>query len=965
MSVNHPVYGSGTIRATRYKGLERQVEFADGALRWVRADELNELASEEIRTPVAQLAGYSPERFRARRMIESFRLGIVPYDCIQDFTFGREQETRELADWLVDPAVSTRLVLGEYGAGKTHLLQYAYGQALSAGYAVSRLTIDPDESPFSRPKRIYASITRDFRFPFGSENRLGDFREFLETCFQQGAFQDHVYFKHLMESLGEEELWEWVSAGYHEIRPVNPVVNRRIKKFPALYDYQTAANIYTYLISSLGWAAKTVFGLKGLLLVFDEAESVDSYYHSYQPAFSRNFLSALIRSANNDESLTGDPRRTGLTYCKTGIVARLPFLYRAPSSLKLLFSSTPGYTWDTLPELLNAPSTELQSLDDQALIPVFDQLCEVYDRAFRFTCKGLSFERLAERLPAFGASTRRFVKAGVEALDLARTHPGAAIQDLFEARVPGYRRIPQLLPNAWTPFFSRFGSVRPVQVATIPKILEGTNVVISAPTASGKTEAVVAPVAQRLVTEKWPGLSVVYIVPTRALGNDMFERVGGCLQEMGISARLRHSDSPGLPKKRLPNFLITTPESLDSLICRQTEAIRDIRTLILDEIHLIDGTCRGDQLMILISRLRKLAHDPDFSVHVLSATLQSPSSVGVRYAGDFEVVSVEGQRTVNLMTVQSLDQVHSLSMQRQYKKILCFCNTRQKTEEVADAMRQLWNPYPVVVHHGSLGKSVREEAERVMKHNSVAVCVATSSLEIGIDIGDIDLVVLAEVPPDFAAFTQRIGRGKRRSDCIDVCAICADGEEFLYQGMAQAVDEGDFGLDDIESVDLSPVVQQFFSYLWQYRKAPGVSESELVELASPLCCEEDALLILAHLEVEGWLERRHGDLWAPAARLVDRGDRGYIHVNIRVGRDQRVVDAETGKEIGQVSSTCEEFFVLGNRQYKTLSADKKKRKVRLEPGMLAPAKFRYRLPVGAYYFYLPEELQLVKWWWEM
>jgi Lhr-like helicase len=136
-------------------------------------------------------------------------------------------------------------------------------------------------------------------------------------------------------------------------------------------------------------------------------------------------------------------------------------------------------------------------------------------------------------------------------------------------------------------------------------MLASANVLIASPTASGKTEAIMAPVAELLKREHWSGLSVVYVVPTRAFANDTLARLQGPLGDLGIVSALKHGDRPTLPKA-LPNVLITTPKSLDSLICRRRSSFQDLRVVVLDEIHLLDNGYRGDQLRLLLSRFRRL-----------------------------------------------------------------------------------------------------------------------------------------------------------------------------------------------------------------------------------------------------------------------------------------------------------------------------------------------------------------------
>lgn len=518
-----------------------------------------------------------------------------------------------------------------------------------------------------------------------------------------------------------------------------------------------------------------------------------------------------------------------------------------------------------------------------------------------------------------------------------------------------HQEIRRLLKHAWPPFFGGFGRLTEIQLETIPRIMEGSNVVVSAPTASGKTEAVVAPVVERLMQERWSGLSVLYIIPTRALGNDIFARLEYSLIRMGITLNLKHGDRPSLPeKKNLPNILITTPESLDSIICRRTDVLADVRTVILDELHLVDGTYRGDQLRILLRRLKAVASNPDFSIHALSATLSDPTDVSSRYGTGFQVVTAKGHRTMDLTTIRSLAELSELARKRGFKKILCFCNKREAVEATADELGKLFAPYPVVPHYGKLGLSLRNEAEKVMQESPVAVCVATSTLEIGIDIGDIDLVFLAETPWSLSAFVQRIGRGKRRADMIDVAVLVQTEEEAaMIKNMVDSVEKGQLESQDYQP-DLSVAVQQVFSYLYQHKD--GASDQDILDLLSPLSSEDECLMILDHLEQEGWLEFRD-DTCLATTKLTDRGDKGHIHSNIPTVNELRVVDIDSGKEIGHISRRFSNSFVLGHKTWQVVGADDKSVKVRRFEGKAKPARFRSSRELGAYASYLPEELR--------
>jgi ATP-dependent Lhr-like helicase len=516
------------------------------------------------------------------------------------------------------------------------------------------------------------------------------------------------------------------------------------------------------------------------------------------------------------------------------------------------------------------------------------------------------------------------------------------------------RLIHEKLRHAWIPFFSRFGTLTPIQIETIPMVLEGKNVVVASPTASGKTESVVAPIAERFVQERWEELAVLYVVPTRALVNDVMARIGGPLMEMGIKVSVKHGDKPYLSANNVPNFLITTPESLDALMCRRPEIFRTLRAVILDEIHLLDNTYRGDQLRILLRRLKKIATGSAFAVHLLSATLSDPYRIAQRYVCDFQPIVIPGRRNIDYYFVSSYGEVHRLTRKHCWKKVLCFCNLRESVESVAAELTALWHPYPVVVHHGSLARQEREEAERVMKEADVAVCVATSTLEVGIDIGDIALIVLADVPWSIASLLQRIGRGNRREDTINVVAVVKSFEEqCLLEEMFKVAMSGDLPEEPYEP-DISVAVQQIFSCL--YQNPQGLTEMEITDLLSPLCSGEETRVILKHLLRHGWLEERSGK-WFASSKVMDLGERGCIHSNIPDSRIFRVFDIDSGREIGTIAGIFDEVFVLGGKIWRVVSVEGEVVKVRRFTGKALAPLFKRHKGFGAFYWLLPNELK--------
>jgi hypothetical protein len=439
--VYHPVYGEGELLRTRNKGFEALIEFDRNLRLWIRTDELKimEEPSLSFQFPVSvpskqeegikTIPSTSKECFKARRIIEALRLGIVPTDCITDFTFGRDREISTILDWLHLKSANENVLFlfGEYGLGKTHLLHYIAEVALKKGFATAIVELDHSEVPLFKPKRVFNRIALNFKYISPKDGKLKGFREFMEEVFWKGGFEDHFYFGKINEHLNkfdEKYIWEWIECRESYPRPLYKDFMGRIKEypsysyFPPLYEEQTAANIYCYLISGLGWAAVNLLGLRGFLVEFDEAESIDIARYYRQLLMGRNLLKALMRIANNDESLIKKPSlNLGLDYCAIGEASRIPFLYRIPSGLKLVFAFT-----HTIQEREDVKHiVELSPLSENAKQDIMYCLKSLYEKAYS---KTLQIDIMQEQLANISGRdmeiTRFFTKGVVEYLDLER-----------------------------------------------------------------------------------------------------------------------------------------------------------------------------------------------------------------------------------------------------------------------------------------------------------------------------------------------------------------------------------------------------------------------------------------------------------------------------------------------------------------------------------------------------------------
>ncbi len=355
------------------------------------------------------------------------------------------------------------------------------------------------------------------------------------------------------------------------------------------------------------------------------------------------------------------------------------------------------------------------------------------------------------------------------------------------------RRIANDLPHACPAFFARFGRLTAVQRATIPAVLDGQSVLVCAATASGKTEAACAPLVERFIGRRSPW-TILYLSPTRALFNDLHARLLGPLDTLHLRVERRTGDHRA-ELTTLPHVLLTTPESLDSILCRHRRpegrhALDNVVAVVLDEIHLLHGTARGEQVRWLLKRLRRLlaqAGTRPPQVVALSATVPDPEAVRAAFLPGGAIITVSGGREIEAVAPASASAyvedalLPYLAGRRDKEKTLLFCNSRRRVDTVTAALRTplAARGYTVWAHHGSLDRRVRERAETEAKEGTGLVIVATSTLEIGIDIGDIDLVVLDGPSPDLPALLQRIGRGNRRTGTTRVLACAGTPVEAL------------------------------------------------------------------------------------------------------------------------------------------------------------------------------------------
>jgi len=330
------------------------------------------------------------------------------------------------------------------------------------------------------------------------------------------------------------------------------------------------------------------------------------------------------------------------------------------------------------------------------------------------------------------------------------------------------------------------------QEETIPKILEGKNVLLISPTATGKTEAAVLPVLHMLLQtpERPRGIKILYITPLRALNRDLLERLEWWCNNLDVKLAVRHGDTDIKERTRQaqspPNILITTPETLQAVLPGRLmrQHLQEVRWVIVDEVHEMADSKRGSQLSLALERLRWVT-GKDFQVIGLSATIGSPEKVAKFLVGNERKVEIVRVPVARLMELEILypqpssedDELASalfthsevaarLRVIRKFiekqKSVLLFTNTRSAAEVLASRFK-VWDiDFPVSIHHGSLAKPSRIAAERGLKNGELKGLVCTSSLELGIDVGRIDLVIQYMSPRQVTRLIQRVGRSGHR-----------------------------------------------------------------------------------------------------------------------------------------------------------------------------------------------------------
>src|SRR5271167_1922161 len=399
-------------------------------------------------------------------------------------------------------------------------------------------------------------------------------------------------------------------------------------------------------------------------------------------------------------------------------------------------------------------------------------------------------------------------------------------------------------------FLSRFGSATEPQEQGWPEILAGRATLISAPTGSGKTLAAFLICIDRLVRKALDGdlhdlTEVLYVSPLKALGNDIQKNLDGPLSEIlalaaergflmpEIRTAVRTGDTLAKERramlKRPPHILVTTPESLYILLTAEKSRaiLRDVETVIVDEIHAVADDKRGAHLTLSLERLEGLTHRPPVRIG-LSATQKPIEEVAHFLTGsgrpDPVIVDIGHKRKLDLAievppmplgpiaSNELWDAIYDrlVALVNQHRSTLVFVNTRRMAERLCHELGTRMGEENVAAHHGSLSRKLRLAAEEKLKEGQVRVLVATASLELGIDVGTVDLVVQINSCRAIAVALQRVGRsGHWRGAVPKGRLFCTTRDDLIEcAALVRAIRQGDLDRLMIPESPLDVLAQQ-------------------------------------------------------------------------------------------------------------------------------------------------------------
>jgi ATP-dependent Lhr-like helicase len=505
---------------------------------------------------------------------------------------------------------------------------------------------------------------------------------------------------------------------------------------------------------------------------------------------------------------------------------------------------------------------------------------------------------------------------------------------------------------------SRFEKPTYVQELAIPKVLEGKNVLVIAETGSGKTESVMLGLFEKLIETEHEPIALLYLTPMRALNRDLMDRLLWWCNKLDIDISVRHGDTTQYQRKMQvehpPKILISTPEQINAMLVgkRLRELLKNIKYIVIDEIHELVTSKRGIQLTLSLERLKRYCGNPQ--IIALSATVGSPDLAAKFIFSDskYEIVKAISPKDIQIKVespyankkdkivaekifigesvVARLRRIYELILE--HKSALTFTNTREAAEILSSRLRLLDEKFPHEIHHSSLSKDVRIKAEDGFKKEKLRALIATSSLELGIDIGTIDLVLQYQSPRQVTKITQRVGRsGHGIGRLSKGFVIASDGDDIFESAViSRKALEGELEKLKIHRKSLDVLAHQIIGILIENYKMDPKEVYEVFKKAYPFNdLEENEFLTLLNF-LANQLRLIYFDDEVKRSRKAFE----YYFENLSVIPDQRsykVIDSTSNSFVGTLD---EEFiashgdtgssFIVRGRPWKILSVEKDK-----------------------------------------
>src|SRR6266496_1504352 len=516
-----------------------------------------------------------------------------------------------------------------------------------------------------------------------------------------------------------------------------------------------------------------------------------------------------------------------------------------------------------------------------------------------------------------------------------------------------------------------FLEASPIQELAIPAILSGENVLLIAPTGTGKTLAAILPVLDRLIEAraegKSRGISVLYVTPLRALNRDLLRRLEEMGKDLDIKIQVRHGDTPISARSRQakgpPDVMITTPETLQAILIgrRMKEHLRSVRWVVVDEVHELATDERGVQLSFALERLTELT-GVEFQRIGLSATIGEPERIGQFLVGTGRRVTVlRSDETRGLkISVRSVhpssgDQKESVNLGlpastvsrarmilgiiQSHRSTLVFTNTREHAEALAAQIHALGAGVPVRVHHGSLSRELREEAEKEFQEGKLKALICTSSLELGIDIGSVDFIIQYTSPRETTRLVQRIGRSGHTLGGTSRGIILTTSPDDILESavLISRAKQGRLERPIIHEKALDVLAHKIIGILLQERRMTAEQILHLVQRSYPFReLQPDELEDAIHQLDELRLIRKFGDTLSPRNPKAIK----YYFENLSVIPDVQkytVFDFFRKRRIGTldqdfVARRCVSGaeFILHGQTWRVISVDEEKLHVEVE-----------------------------------